>query len=363
MLTLETISDRDIWNDTLRTLPYAHVLQTWEWGQFKYETTGWIPHRWAFKREGEIVALASVGARSIGGLMNLMYAPKGPALKYDDADLTRAVLQQLKRQARKRRAIWLKVDPDIADATGIPGEEEDTPVATGQAVREILQDEGFRFSEDQIQFRNTLTIDLTQSEDDILMAMSGNTRRKVRQAYKKDVTIRAGSLADLDLLYRLYSTTGNRNEFLVRPQAYYDKLWQTFIAQDLAHVLIAEYEGEAIAHVILFHFGNTCWYFYGASSNRERKRMPTYALQWEAMKWAKAQGYQTYDMWGAPDRFSEDDPMWGVYMFKQGFRGTVERRLGAWDYAPLPLLYRAYTEIYPRVIAWRKRSRTQTDHE
>ena len=30
-------------------------------------------------------------------------------------------------------------------------------------------------------------------------------------------------------------------------------------------------------------------------------RMPNYLLQWEAMRWAKAQGYAVYDMWGAPD--------------------------------------------------------------
>ena len=75
--------------------------------------------------------------------------------------------------------------------------------------------------------------------------------------------------------------------------------------------------------------------------------MPNYALQWEAMKWAKAQGYTMYDMWGAPDVFDESDGMWGVYEFKRGFRGTVVRHIGAWDYAPAPLLYSAYANLWP----------------
>ena len=29
------------WNDTIRALPYAHILQTEEWGRFKQRTTGW----------------------------------------------------------------------------------------------------------------------------------------------------------------------------------------------------------------------------------------------------------------------------------------------------------------------------------
>lgn len=351
MLTLETITNKEQWNTELSKLPSAHVLQTWEWGQFKYDTTGWIPHRWAFKRGGEIVAMCSMGERKAGPL-SVMYAPKGPAMDYSDLSLVDEVLTQIQEQAKKHRAVWVKIDPDIAYATGIPNEDDDLVIDRGQAVKTYLENHKWTFSDDQIQFRNTVTIDLTQSEDDLLMAMSGNTRRKVRQAEKKDVTIREATLADLDTLYALYDITGDRNDFLIRPKEYYLQLWQYFMENNLAHALIAEYDSTPIAQVILFHFGETCWYFYGASSNAERNRMPNYALQWQAIKWAQAQGYRTYDMWGAPNDFTEDDSMWGVFMFKQGFRGTTERRLGAWDYAPSKLTYSLYTEAMPRIREW-----------
>lgn len=351
MLNIETITDKNTWNTELAKLPYAHVLQTWEWGEFKYETTGWIPHRWAFKRDDKIVAMCSTGERKVG-LFSLMYAPKGPAMDYSDLPLVDEVLRLLQDKAKSHRAIWLKIDPDLPYATGVPGEADDMSVEPGNSIKQLLGKNKWTFSDDQIQFRNTVTIDLTQSEDDILMAMSGNTRRKVRQAEKKGVTIREATVDDMDTLYALYDITGDRNAFLIRPQDYYLKLWQYFMENDLAHALIAEYEGTAIAQVILFHFGETCWYFYGASSNKERNRMPNYALQWEAMQWAKNRGYKTYDMWGAPDEFNEEDSMWGVFMFKQGFRGTVERRLGAWDTAPIGLGYKLYTEAVPRVREW-----------
>jgi lipid II:glycine glycyltransferase (peptidoglycan interpeptide bridge formation enzyme) len=117
----------------------------------------------------------------------------------------------------------------------------------------------------------------------------------------------------------------------------------------LAHALIAEVEGDPVAHVILFHFGDKCWYFYGASSETHREKMPNYALQWEAIRWAKAQGYAVYDMWGAPDDFVESDRMWGVYEFKRGFRGIVTRHIGAWDDAPYAPLYFGYTSLWPRL--------------
>jgi lipid II:glycine glycyltransferase (peptidoglycan interpeptide bridge formation enzyme) len=292
------------------------------------------------------------------GPLTVMYAPKGPALAYDDADLRAFVLDHLQVLARRNRAIWLKIDPDVEAATGVPGEPDNTPDSTGQGLTDDLKARGWRFSDDQVQFRNTIKLDLTQSEETLLAQMSQNTRRKVRVAERDGVTVRAATLADLPILYALYRETGARDEFLVRPDWYYEQAWRKFMEAGLAHALIAEYAGKPIAHVILFHFGRTCWYFYGASSNEERQRMPNYLLQWEAIRWAKAQGYAIYDFWGAPDTFDETDSMWGVYNFKRGFRGTVTRHVGAWDYAPYPLLYAAYSQAWPRVLGWLRRART-----
>lgn len=353
-LTVTTITDRAEWNDSLRALPYAHILQTWEWGEFKRATTGWEPARLCFSRGGQTVALASVLTRRIGPLA-VMYVPKGPALDYANAGLAAAVLDHLESLARRRFAVWLKIDPDLIAATGVPGEEGDQPETNGTAMQNLLTRRGWRFSEDQVQFRNTITLDLTQSEDDLLAAMSQNTRRKVRTAGKKGVTIREASPDDLQTLYALYKVTGARDEFLIRPPEYYERAWHDFLRDGLAHALIAEVDGEPVAHVILFHFGAKCWYFYGASSDTHREKMPNYLLQWEAMRWAKAAGYTIYDMWGAPDIFDEADSMWGVYQFKRGFRGTVTRHIGAWDFAPYPPLYTLYMQLWPRVLALLRR--------
>ena len=293
------------------------MLQTWEWGEFKRETSRWAPLRLAFERRGQVLAMASLLTRKLGPL-KVMYVSKGPVLDYADIELAQQVLGELEALAKKFGVVWLKIDPDVIAATGMPGSADDQSDGTGGAVKRMLRGRGWRFSPAQVQFRNTLTIDLHRSEDEILAAMSGNTRRKIRVASKKGVLIRSASIEDLPLLYRLYQITGERDKFLIRPFDYYRRAWEAFMRAGLAQAFIAEYEGKAIAHVILFHFGRKCWYFYGASANEERARMPNYLLQWEAIKWAKAQGYASYDMWGAPDAFDESDSLWGVYQFKRG---------------------------------------------
>jgi peptidoglycan pentaglycine glycine transferase (the first glycine) len=353
-LTVRTITQKSEWNRTLATFDTAHILQTWEWGDFKQSTTGWTPLRWQFEQEGQPVAMMSLGVRSMAGF-KVMYAPKGFVAHWQDQPVVNEVLDYLQAYARKNPTVWLKLDPDIVQATGMPHEEDDTPNAIGTAWRSQMQTRNWRFSADQVQFRNSICVDLTPNEETILANMSQNTRRKVRTGEKKGVSVRTASVNDLDTLYQLYQVTGERDDFLIRPFSYYQQAWRDFMQAGLAHALIAEYEGQAIAHVILFHFGRKCWYFYGASSNIARETMPNYALQWEAMRWAKSQGYSIYDMWGAPNDFVETDSMWGVFEFKRGFRGVITRHVGAWDYAPYPPLYWAYTQAIPKVRGWLKR--------
>ena len=101
---------------------------------------------------------------------------------------------------------------------------------------------------------------------------------------------------------------------------------------------------------------------YGMSRPIYRDKMPNYLLQWEAMIRSKAAGCKTYDLWGAPDNFHEDDPMWGVYRFKEGFGGEIIRYIGAWDLPLRPLQYRFYMHILPRfldILRWRGVARTR----
>jgi lipid II:glycine glycyltransferase (peptidoglycan interpeptide bridge formation enzyme) len=90
---------------------------------------------------------------------------------------------------------------------------------------------------------------------------------------------------------------------------------------------------------------------YGASANVYRDKMPNHRLQWEAVRWAKAQGYKVYDLWGAPDVFVESDQMWGVWRFKAGFGGQVVRHIGAWDMIVSRPWHWLYSSVIPRYLA------------
>lgn len=359
-ITAQQIHDPQQWDVQIKQFETAHILQSWAWGEFKQRTTGWSPERLLLldAHSGEIVAAASLLTRKVGPL-RVMYIPKGPVFADGGLSQFAEVLGYFERLARQRLAIWLKIDPDIIAARGLPSDagidyadRPDRPEETGQHALKILKDRNWRFSEDQIQFRNTFYLDLTQSEDDILRGMNQSTRRKIRKSEKSGVVIReAATESDLRALYEIYAVTGERQDFLIRPWDYYRDLWQSFQAAGLAHILLAEVDDTVIGGIVLLHFGQRVWYFYGMSSNQYREYNANHALQWTAIRWAKSQGYQLYDWWGAPDQFDESDPMWGVYQFKHGFGGDVVRHIGAWDYTPFAPLYFAYTRLMPAILS------------
>lgn len=340
------ITNPERWNAALADLPTAHILQTWEWGEFK-SRYGWQPVRylWTESEGDQPCAAASVLTRRLGRYpAAVMYVPKGPALNYGNVALLEQTLAHLEGAARRERALFVKMDPDVWADT-----------AQGRMVVERLRSRGWRPSREQIQFRNTMLLDLRHSPDELLAAMKSKWRYNVRLAGRKGVTTRQGQLADLPLLYRMYAETAARDGFIIRSEKYYRDAWGSFIKAGLAQPLIAEAGGEPVAMVIIFQFAGRAWYMYGASRSVHREKMPNHLLQWEAMQWARERGCAIYDMWGAPDELDKSDPLWGVYRFKKGFGGELARHIGAWDFPVSRFGYWLYSVMMPRALAIMRR--------
>jgi peptidoglycan pentaglycine glycine transferase (the first glycine) len=383
--------DSDTWNSVVSKLPNPHFLQTYEWGQVKARY-GWNPLYAVWKSDGKfsifsdsdnyspgsdhclaaaLILRRQVLKKGFARRLSILYSPKGPLLDWSDEPLRNRVLNGLKTYAKKQGAIFLKMDPDVVLGTGIPGGEAKVYDQPGQTVMSELERRGWEYSSDQIQFRNTVLIDLTPSEEEMLARMKQKTRYNIRLAEKKGVALRIGTQEDFLMLYRMYAETSVRDGFVIRDEGYYRTVWETFMQENAGisegrdvpacEPLIAEVDGKPVAAIFVFYFARRAYYVYGMSRNAHREKMPTYLLQWEAMRRARARGCTIYDLWGAPEVFDESDSMWGVYRFKEGLGGQVVRTLGAWDFAPSPFWYKMYSEIIPRLIdVMRSRGKAKT---
>lgn len=374
------MNSSNAWNEIISKLPNPHFLQTYEWGQVKAKY-GWEPIYLIWTEDGKwkvesdvnllstfhspIVAACLVLKRTIlnnsfAARVSILYAPKGPLLDWSNESLRNRVFDDLQSFAKKQGAIFLKIDPDIVLGRGVDLNNSD------QVIPSEMKRRGWVESKEQIQFKNTVIVDLSESEEIILARMKQKTRYNIRLAEKKGVSIREGKLEDLENLYRMYAETSVRDGFVIRDENYYMTVWKIFMQSAVSNQpsvipLIAEVGNEPVAAIFLFMFARRAYYVYGMSRNAHREKMPTYLLQWEAMKVAKSNGCLTYDLWGAPDVFDESDSMWSVYRFKEGLGGEVIRTLGAYDFAVNKILYKLYTDIMPRVLGvMRSRGKEKT---
>lgn len=324
------------WESFLADFPDAHLLQKAAWGELKV-AFGWQVERLIVNNDGKELG-AQILLRQFSGFIKFAYLAKGP-VGFQPGDLTdsqkQAAWQELWRSidayCRKQRVVFLKLEPDWL-----------------QEVDRLLL-EGFQASPHPIQPLRTILVDITGEEEQILNRMKQKTRYNIGLAARKGLTVTQTN--DVSLFYQLMQTTGERAEFGIHSLEYYKKVYTLFNSTGSCVLLLAELAGEPLAAIMVFSAGNRAWYFYGASSDHYREYMPTYLLQWEAMRWARAQGCQVYDFWGVPDfeeseletNFSSrSDGLWGVYRFKRGFGGQVVRYAGPYDRIYRPVLYKLY---------------------
>jgi len=347
----ETSPSAGAWDAFASAHPQAHVLQLPAWGALKARF-GWRASCIALAADGQIVAGAQVLYHPLPLRLGCMaYIPKGPLAPpawWEQPEKMAPLWAAIHAEARRQGARWLKVeapDPPVLPG-GIPAGEDHA-----RRCAAALSAAGFRPSPQNIQPVRTIVLDLSPSPADILARMKQKTRYNIRLSEKKEVTVRQATAADLDSFAAMMRVTGERDAFGVHAPGYYRAAYELFAPAGRAALFIASYAGRDLAGIMAFALGPTAWYFYGASTNEERNRMPAYAAQWAAIQWARERGCAVYDLWGVPDEdetaleagFStQEDGLWGVYRTKRGWGGTVIRRVPAWDFVYSRPIYAAY---------------------
>ncbi len=318
--------DLPIWTKFIESHPESHILQDGKWGQLK-SSFGWKAVRIICNNAG-----AQILFRSLPLGFSIAYIPKGPV------EINEDLLSEIDKVCEENKAVFIKVEP-----FGWAGEEK----------WRGLENKGF-VPADPIQPFRTVIIPIDRSEEEIMAEMKQKTRYNIRLAEKKGIQIRKSD--DYELFHRMALLTGERDQFGIHSMDYYLKMKELFNPNGESALLLAFYEEKPVAGIIVFAHGNTAWYMYGASTDEERNRMPTYLLQWEAIRWAKQKDCKQYDLWGIPDHDEDEleklfterenhDGLWGVYRFKRGFGGKIVRSIGAWDKVYKPGLYKLF-KIY-----------------
>lgn len=316
----------------------GHILQSYEWGEIK-ATGGWVPIRLMVLKDGAPVAAISILQRSVPMGRCIFYATRGPVCDIEDKETVKFLMDEVAKLAKERKAIYLKLDPDVSVEETLWHEFFET-----YGFRHPQSGSGFEGIQPKFVFR----LDISPDEETLMKNLNQKTRYNLRLAGKKGVTIEvAEDKSKLPEFYNLLKVTAERDNFLIRSYEYFEAMYDYLVPKGMGQLFYAYYEGEMIAGTFYLEMGKRAWYLYGASSNAHRNVMPNYLIQWTMIQYAKSHDCTMYDFRGVPGAVPPEHPLYGLYKFKKGFNGEYVEFIGEYDKIYDKTFYKLYETFEP----------------
>lgn len=317
-------ADKDQYNKIV-----SHIIQSWEWGEFR-KKTGVIVKRFGEFKGNKLTSAWQVTFHKVPYLpLRIGYLPKGMMP-------SKQMAESLSVIGKKEKAVFIKLEPDVE---------------TNKNLESRIENLGLVKSKKSLFTKYNFLIDLTKSEDALLLQMHPKTRYNIKVAQKRGVKVyESTNDLDFEIYLKLYFETTQRQKYFGHTPNYHRLAWNTLKEAGMARVLIAKYQAPGTRNQIplvawmLFNFGDTLYYPYGGSSNEHKDVMASNLVAWEAIRLGKKMGLKTLDLWGAlgPDA-DPRDPWHGFHRFKAGYGPKHVEYIGSYDLVLKPALYEFLT--------------------
>lgn len=173
----------------------------------------------------------------------------------------------------------------------------------------------------------TRVLDLTQPEEDLMLAMHEKGRYNIRLAWKRWVVTEwvKPIKENIDIWMGLLAETTERDDFSHNSREYYVSFLRNITDANAGWLLFASLDGKVIAAGVFLYYHGVALYYYGASTSdvELRKHMAPYMVQWEGIREGKLRGCHTYDFLWVCLPEEGDHPLFGVSSFKEKFWGKI----------------------------------------
>lgn len=321
--TVKEVTDKKIWEDfVLRQNPQS-FLQSWNWG----ETARFVGDkifRQGFYDGEDLVGVAQLIKQQARRGSHFLI-PGGPLLDWSDTKLVKTVLHSIKELGRKEGIWFIRIRAELLDT------EEN---------RELIKKLGFIPAPMHLHAENTWVLDITGTDEELLMGMRKSTRYLIRKSLKLDLEFdQSTNPADATILKQLQDETVARHKFVGFPESIFRGQLESFGKDGQGVLFMAKKGEEVLSAAIIIFYGGIAYYHHSASTLKYPDIPSSHFLQWKIIEAAKKRGCKKYNFWGVAPTEDSKHRFAGVTLFKKGFGGERIDWLHAQD-LPLSPLYR-----------------------
>ncbi len=232
MLKLNLI-EKEQYDSFVKTHPTkSHFLQSLSWGEFSKVKKGLTPYYLGLvNEEKEIVAATLLLQKHLPLNLCYFYAPRGFVIDYKKKELVRTMTEKVVQFAKDKKAIFVKIDPDIIKTSiNYLNEEKESD---WKDIYNTLKQCGFKHLGFTKNFetsepRYTFRIDLNQPLEVIEDHFSKTTKQRIAKSIKLDTEVVIGTEKDIPEFYHLMTLTENRKDFVSYNEDYYETLYEIF---------------------------------------------------------------------------------------------------------------------------------------
>ena len=316
-------TDREEWDDFIKSHREANFLQSWDFYEFHKKRGKRIIRRLALDDKTIIGAYAGVVETAKRG--TYMAIAGGPILDWSKRMVVNRIFDDIKEQGRRYNCAFVRVRPQLE---------------LSKKSLDLMQKLGLKRAPMYLSVEYAGILDLTKSEEEILVGASQGFRRKLRKAEKNEIEISAETsdeaIKDFCKLEKLHA---ERQKYVAFSGDFLRKQFEAFRDNNEVIIYTAKKDGEILAQNFMIFYGPEASYHYGVSSALGTKYSAAPLLHMEAMREARKRGCIRYNLWGIVEPNETSHRFYGVSEFKRSFGCEELRYTPAHDLILKPLVY------------------------
>jgi lipid II:glycine glycyltransferase (peptidoglycan interpeptide bridge formation enzyme) len=273
------------WDRLVTATPASDVTQLSAWARVR-RAAGFEPLYVLVRHGDQLVAGAQVLQRRVPFLGRLGYTAYGPVIAPETPSRSEVVatLARALHGLGRKRLRMLFVQP---------------PLGTDDVRAELLR-LGFRHSTADIAPSASLRLDLSVDEATLRQGLSKKLRWWTNKWETRGVTVRTGTAADVPVLADLLARSAEYQGFEPLSADYIAGLYSILEPTGHALLFVGEVAGVDVAATLFTACGGVLkerLTGLDRTSEASRLSVPS-AVKWEAIRWAKSNGYCWYDFGG-----------------------------------------------------------------
>ena len=381
----------------------SHFLQSYDWGTFSKENKNVTPYYVGLVDDkNKLVATALLLQRKMYFGYSYFYSPRGFVCDYTNKEVIKEFTNKIKEFAKKKKVLFLKIDPDIKlQKLDLDGNKIDGYNNYGLVdfLKKLgYKHLGFNKAFEHNQPRYTFRLDLTQGIESIKNNFHSTTRKVINKGNPYELEVYKNDEKYIDDFYKTMQDTADRENISIYSKQYYLNFYKDLHKNNHSDIYIVylnkkktlnllnnnlketkknqenltsdnkkkELQNQIdklekiineikevkedkipLSSIITAKYGDKVWTIHGGNHSMLRSMNSNYLIYYEIIKDAVEEGYKTIDFFGTSYNPTQDDPEYGIWLFKKRLGGEYTEFIGEFDYIFKGLTYKLFNILVP----------------